>query len=221
MQYLNHAMHEKGLPRIIGTTAQLTITRYSGIQAQRLSWPPHQNNVGPFRHDDSTGRSQCSTGIQLSKGSGSIYLTTTRAQQPTQVYSISSSTATQQQLLQVRICQTCTRAGPARDYPASFQAEFYKLYIQFPLAATETQHSKQLSLLSTYSYHLTTIPLVNTHQLTLLSLTTLHNSKMVLTYHIPAHTSIPILRFTTHLGKEKSDQLTSKLILVDFGASNR
>ncbi|KZV49712.1 splicing factor 3B subunit 1-like [Dorcoceras hygrometricum] len=41
-----------------GTTNQPTITRYSGIQAQRLSWPPHQNNVGPFRHDNSAGRSQ-------------------------------------------------------------------------------------------------------------------------------------------------------------------
>ncbi|KZV17482.1 hypothetical protein F511_41424 [Dorcoceras hygrometricum] len=74
MKYLNRAMLEKGLPRIIGTTTQPTITRYSGIQAQRLSWPPHQNNVGPFRHDDSACRSQRSTGIQLSKGSGSIYL---------------------------------------------------------------------------------------------------------------------------------------------------
>ncbi|KZV33672.1 hypothetical protein F511_33578 [Dorcoceras hygrometricum] len=41
-----------------GTTTQSTITRQCGIQAQRLSWPPHQNNVGPFRHDDSAGRSQ-------------------------------------------------------------------------------------------------------------------------------------------------------------------
>ncbi|KZV32696.1 hypothetical protein F511_14469 [Dorcoceras hygrometricum] len=54
------------------TTTQPTITRYSGIQAQRISWSPHQNNVGPFRHDDSAGRSQRSTGIQLSKGLGSI-----------------------------------------------------------------------------------------------------------------------------------------------------
>ncbi|KZV54998.1 hypothetical protein F511_35764 [Dorcoceras hygrometricum] len=41
-----------------GSTTQSTITRYSGIQAQRLSWPPHQNSVGPFRHDDSADRSQ-------------------------------------------------------------------------------------------------------------------------------------------------------------------
>ncbi|KZV38217.1 hypothetical protein F511_18716 [Dorcoceras hygrometricum] len=48
----------KGLPRIIGTTTQPTITRQCVIQAQRLSWPPHQNSVGPFRHEDSAGRSQ-------------------------------------------------------------------------------------------------------------------------------------------------------------------
>ncbi|KZV18602.1 F-box family protein [Dorcoceras hygrometricum] len=39
--------------RCPGTTTQSTITRQCGIQAQRLSWPQHQNNVGPFRHDDS------------------------------------------------------------------------------------------------------------------------------------------------------------------------
>ncbi|KZV26669.1 hypothetical protein F511_33530 [Dorcoceras hygrometricum] len=41
-----------------GTTTQPTITRQCGIQAQRLSWPSHQNRIGPFRHDDSAGRSQ-------------------------------------------------------------------------------------------------------------------------------------------------------------------
>ncbi|KZV44258.1 hypothetical protein F511_10377 [Dorcoceras hygrometricum] len=57
----------KGLPRINGTTTQPTITRQCGIQAQRLSWPPHHNSVGPFRHDDSADRSQRAMGIQLSK----------------------------------------------------------------------------------------------------------------------------------------------------------
>ncbi|KZV41701.1 hypothetical protein F511_09435 [Dorcoceras hygrometricum] len=48
---------------------------------------------------------------------------------------------------------------------------------------------KQLAPLSTQGYQLTKIPLASTHQLTLLSLTTMHNSKLTLTYHIPAHTS--------------------------------
>ncbi|KZV19267.1 hypothetical protein F511_36429 [Dorcoceras hygrometricum] len=37
---------------------QPTITRQCGIQARRLSRPPHQNNIGPFRRDDSAVRSQ-------------------------------------------------------------------------------------------------------------------------------------------------------------------
>ncbi|KZV24368.1 hypothetical protein F511_19870 [Dorcoceras hygrometricum] len=71
-----------------GTTTQPTITRQCDIQEQRLSWPPHQNSVGPFRHDDSVDRSQR---VEEFK-SGSIYLTTTRERQLTQVYCPSSFT---------------------------------------------------------------------------------------------------------------------------------
>ncbi|KZV40579.1 hypothetical protein F511_32622 [Dorcoceras hygrometricum] len=46
------------LPKLRGATTQSTITRKCGIQARRLSRPPHQNSVGPFRSDDSSGRSQ-------------------------------------------------------------------------------------------------------------------------------------------------------------------
>ncbi|KZV45916.1 hypothetical protein F511_20512 [Dorcoceras hygrometricum] len=50
-----------------GAMTQPTITRQCGIQAQRLSWPPHQNSVGPFRHDDSAGRSQRVKGFTFQK----------------------------------------------------------------------------------------------------------------------------------------------------------
>ncbi|KZV18658.1 hypothetical protein F511_41189 [Dorcoceras hygrometricum] len=46
------------LSRSEGATTQPTITRQCGIQARRLSRPPHQNSVGPLRHDESAVQSQ-------------------------------------------------------------------------------------------------------------------------------------------------------------------
>ncbi|KZV48837.1 hypothetical protein F511_15486 [Dorcoceras hygrometricum] len=59
MQYLNRAMHEKGYQE----------SSVGKIIAQRLGFADliNHHHLVIFRHDDSADRSQCSTGIQLSK----------------------------------------------------------------------------------------------------------------------------------------------------------
>ncbi|KZV48754.1 hypothetical protein F511_24921 [Dorcoceras hygrometricum] len=71
---------------------QPTITRQCGIQAQRLSWPPHQNSVGPFRHDDSTGRSQRLNGNSAFKKDQAQYISPQQEGRSNQIKSTGQET---------------------------------------------------------------------------------------------------------------------------------
>ncbi|KZV17120.1 hypothetical protein F511_19593 [Dorcoceras hygrometricum] len=73
-----------------GTATQLATTSSSTLDLSGMMTQPADHNV--------------------QRKSGSIYLTTRRVQQPTQVYCPSSSTETQQKLLQARICQHISKS---------------------------------------------------------------------------------------------------------------
>ncbi|KZV24531.1 hypothetical protein F511_17939 [Dorcoceras hygrometricum] len=104
MQYLNRAMHEKGYQESSvdkSTTTQLCRSHQSSsscdLQVRRLRRPSQgsvvwnddsgghhiKNNVGPFRRDDSVGRSQRAKEFSSQRKSSSIYPSYSRSQSPT------------------------------------------------------------------------------------------------------------------------------------------